>query len=202
MTLGESLLKQPVTPNLTNYAPRIQPEPSGVFEFVHNVRKRDKALLGALMELLVTYDPGIQYEGREIVSWKCRSDPPKETFFVDDKRDGFADMQACSSTCTCFLLYRYGFALHSCPPCGGRVWCASACGSPLTSERGSEESAEGSHPAQTVPALLYVALMSASAASSRAVCARCARLWYRRAAVRSAMPASRLWTRKSAWRRA
>ena len=34
----------------------------GFFEFVHNVRKRGKALLGALIELLVTYDPGIQYE--------------------------------------------------------------------------------------------------------------------------------------------
>src|SRR3989442_633343 len=34
----------------------------GCFEFAHNVRKRGKALLGALMELLVTYDPGIQYE--------------------------------------------------------------------------------------------------------------------------------------------
>ena len=32
----------------------------GVFEFVHNIRKRGKALLGALMELLVTYDPGVQ----------------------------------------------------------------------------------------------------------------------------------------------
>jgi transposase-like protein len=34
----------------------------GFFEFVHNVRKRGKALLPALIELLVTYDPGIQYE--------------------------------------------------------------------------------------------------------------------------------------------
>lgn len=34
----------------------------GFFEFVHNLRKRGKALLGALMELLVTYDPGVQYE--------------------------------------------------------------------------------------------------------------------------------------------
>jgi transposase len=32
----------------------------GFFEFVHNVRKRGKALLGALIELLVTKDPGIQ----------------------------------------------------------------------------------------------------------------------------------------------
>ena len=32
----------------------------GFFEFVHNVRKRGKALLGALMELLVSEDPGIQ----------------------------------------------------------------------------------------------------------------------------------------------
>jgi hypothetical protein len=34
----------------------------GCFEFVHNVRKRGKALLGALIELLVTDNPGIQYE--------------------------------------------------------------------------------------------------------------------------------------------
>jgi hypothetical protein len=32
----------------------------GFFEFVHNVRKRGKALLGALIELLVCYAPGIQ----------------------------------------------------------------------------------------------------------------------------------------------
>jgi transposase-like protein len=32
----------------------------GFFEFVHNVRKRGKALLGALIELLVNKDPGIQ----------------------------------------------------------------------------------------------------------------------------------------------
>src|SRR5207253_9966710 len=32
----------------------------GCFEFVHNVRRRGKALLGALIELLVTKDPGIQ----------------------------------------------------------------------------------------------------------------------------------------------
>ena len=32
----------------------------GFFEFVHNVRKRGKALLGALIELLVSEDPGIQ----------------------------------------------------------------------------------------------------------------------------------------------
>jgi len=29
------------------------------FELVHNVRKRGKALLGALIELLVSSDPGI-----------------------------------------------------------------------------------------------------------------------------------------------
>ena len=32
----------------------------GFFEFVHNVRKRGKALLGALIELRVSKDPGIQ----------------------------------------------------------------------------------------------------------------------------------------------
>ena len=32
----------------------------GFFAFVHNVRKRGKALLGALIELLVSKDPGIQ----------------------------------------------------------------------------------------------------------------------------------------------
>ena len=32
----------------------------GFFEFVHNVRKRGKALLGALIALLVSKDPGIQ----------------------------------------------------------------------------------------------------------------------------------------------
>jgi hypothetical protein len=32
----------------------------GFFEFVHNVRKRGKALLGSLIELLVSKDPGIQ----------------------------------------------------------------------------------------------------------------------------------------------
>ena len=32
----------------------------GFFEFVHNVRKRGKALLGSLIELLVAKDPGSQ----------------------------------------------------------------------------------------------------------------------------------------------
>jgi hypothetical protein len=32
----------------------------GFFEFVHNVRKRGKALLGALIELLLSQAPGIQ----------------------------------------------------------------------------------------------------------------------------------------------
>ena len=32
----------------------------GFFEFVHNVRKRGKALLGSLIKLLVSKDPGIQ----------------------------------------------------------------------------------------------------------------------------------------------
>src|SRR5262249_7967526 len=32
----------------------------GFFEFVHNVHKRDKALLGSLIGLLVSEDPGIQ----------------------------------------------------------------------------------------------------------------------------------------------
>jgi hypothetical protein len=32
----------------------------GFFEFVHNVRRRGKALLGALVELLVSKDPGSQ----------------------------------------------------------------------------------------------------------------------------------------------
>ena len=32
----------------------------GFFEFVHNVRKRGKALLGSLIELLVSKDPGSQ----------------------------------------------------------------------------------------------------------------------------------------------
>ncbi len=34
----------------------------GFFKFVHTIRKRGKTLLHALMELLVTEDPGIQYE--------------------------------------------------------------------------------------------------------------------------------------------
>jgi hypothetical protein len=34
----------------------------GFFAFVHNMRKRGKALLGALMKLLVSEDPGIQKE--------------------------------------------------------------------------------------------------------------------------------------------
>src|SRR5438132_9102121 len=38
----------------------------GFFEFVHNVRKRGKALLPALIALLVTSDPGIQYERSKI----------------------------------------------------------------------------------------------------------------------------------------
>jgi transposase-like protein len=32
----------------------------GFFEFVHNVRRRGKALLGSLIELLVAKDPGSQ----------------------------------------------------------------------------------------------------------------------------------------------
>jgi transposase-like protein len=32
----------------------------GFFEFVHNVRRRGKALLGSLIELLISKDPGIQ----------------------------------------------------------------------------------------------------------------------------------------------
>ena len=39
----------------------------GFFAFIHNVRKRGKALLPALMEPLVTYDPGIQYERKRKV---------------------------------------------------------------------------------------------------------------------------------------
>src|SRR2546427_13300448 len=38
-------------------APRLSAE---LPEFVHNVRKRGKALLGSLIELLVSKDPGIQ----------------------------------------------------------------------------------------------------------------------------------------------
>ena len=34
----------------------------GFFEFVYNVLKRGKAILPALIEVLVTSDPGIQYE--------------------------------------------------------------------------------------------------------------------------------------------
>jgi hypothetical protein len=34
----------------------------GFFAFVHNVRACGKALLGALIEFLVTSDPGIRYE--------------------------------------------------------------------------------------------------------------------------------------------
>jgi hypothetical protein len=32
----------------------------GFFEFVHNVRRRGKALLGSIIELLVSKDPGSQ----------------------------------------------------------------------------------------------------------------------------------------------
>jgi hypothetical protein len=39
----------------------------GFFEFVHNVRKRGTALRPALIELLVTYDPGIQYERIQVM---------------------------------------------------------------------------------------------------------------------------------------
>jgi hypothetical protein len=34
---------------------------------MHNIRKRGKALQPALMELVVMYDPGIQYERARIV---------------------------------------------------------------------------------------------------------------------------------------
>ena len=40
-----------------SHDPGIQQEP---FEFVHNVRRRGKALLGSLIELLVSQDPGSQ----------------------------------------------------------------------------------------------------------------------------------------------
>jgi hypothetical protein len=43
-----------------NWALRFAVLELGFFEFVHNVRKRGKALLGALIELLVQKDPGIQ----------------------------------------------------------------------------------------------------------------------------------------------
>ena len=39
----------------------------GFFVFVHKARKRGKALLHALIELLVTEDPGIQYEPHLII---------------------------------------------------------------------------------------------------------------------------------------
>src|SRR5439155_6051991 len=39
----------------------IRPLSLGCFACVHNVRKRGKAWRGALLELLVTEDPGIQY---------------------------------------------------------------------------------------------------------------------------------------------
>jgi len=38
----------------------------GFFEFVHNVRKRGKVLLGSLIELLVSKDPGIQSERNNV----------------------------------------------------------------------------------------------------------------------------------------
>jgi transposase len=41
-------------------SPETLPLSLGFFEFVHNVRKRGKELLGALMELLVSSDLGIQ----------------------------------------------------------------------------------------------------------------------------------------------
>ena len=41
-------------------APEKRPLSLGCFECVHNVRKRGKASLGALTELLVSEDPGIQ----------------------------------------------------------------------------------------------------------------------------------------------
>jgi transposase len=44
----------------------------GFFECVHNVRKRGKALLGALMKLLVSEDPGIQKEPVTKPSTKVR----------------------------------------------------------------------------------------------------------------------------------
>jgi transposase-like protein len=48
----------------------------GFFEFVHNVRKRGKALLGALIELLVSKDPGIQSERDTDAASACGMPPP------------------------------------------------------------------------------------------------------------------------------
>src|SRR6266705_4620223 len=50
---------------------------------------------------------------RETVGWRGRSDPPKETFFFDDKRDWFAYLQGCSRKCMCFLFCQHCFALRN-----------------------------------------------------------------------------------------
>src|SRR5258707_7806658 len=54
-----SLLRSWLRPH-RGISPEKLPLYLGFFEFVHNVRKRGKALLGALIELLVAKDPGSQ----------------------------------------------------------------------------------------------------------------------------------------------
>ena len=50
---------------------------------------------------------------RETVGWR-RRDPPKESFLVDDERDGFACRQRCASISLYFLVCHHGSPL----PCG------------------------------------------------------------------------------------
>ena len=128
-----------------------------------------------------------------------RSDPPKETFFFDDKRDRLADRQGCSRHWPGFLDCHHCFALHSCSPCAGGL-CGQRAEGPRALERGREEReeggerAQGGQPPQRCQRVRYAAVIPAATASSRTVCSRSVRIWCRRAAVRSAMPASRLRT--------
>src|SRR5207244_7796454 len=69
---------------------------------------------------------------RETVGWRRRRDPPKESFFVDDERDGFACRQPCSSISLCFLVCYHCSTLHRGPPCEGlhRIQDGAPCTTP------------------------------------------------------------------------
>ncbi|SRR6266567_3130895 len=69
---------------------------------------------------------------RETVGWRRRRDPPKESFFVDDERDGFACRQQCSSISLRFLVCHHCPTLHRGPPCEGlhRIQDGAPCTTP------------------------------------------------------------------------
>src|SRR5919197_855028 len=80
---------------------------------------------------------------RETVGWR-RRDPPKESFLVDDERDGFACRQRCASIALGFLVCHHGSLLHRGPLCEGLHHLPD--GAPSTSPRPGPECADDPGP--------------------------------------------------------